>query len=266
MRIFLLSVCLMVLITGSDLAIEPEDVINGHVWLFDGGGTEDSSVNNLNGSVIGAPKTAGGINGDALEFDGIADGVHIPDSAMINITSGPWSNRTVMAVFNCADVSKPDKQTIFEEGGRTRGIVIYVFDGELYGGAWNRDATQIDWNGTWISTPIKSDRWYSVAVVIRDGTNKVEDEKFEMWLDGNLRGKEPGGQIYNHSNDNSIGYTKENTVFHDEGGSGDGWYFEGSIDEVWVVNEALEKDDLTLIQLGVEPTSKLTTAWGTIKT
>jgi hypothetical protein len=254
----------MIVIAGLSLAIEPEDVLSGHVWLFDGGGTEDSSVNNLTGNIIGAPQTVIGINGDALEFNGIGDGIHIPDSAMINITSGPWPNRTVMAVFNCADVSKPDKQTIFEEGGRTRGIVIYVFEGELYVGAWNR--AEYNWNGAWISTPIKSNRWYSVALVIRDAGEAVEPDKFEMWLDGNLIGKEPGGQIHNHSNDNSIGYTKENAVFHDEGGSGNGWYFEGSIDEVWVVNEALEKDDLTLIQLGVEPVGKLTAAWGTIKT
>jgi len=41
-------------------------------------------------------------------------------------------------IFNCADVSKQEKQTVFEEGGRTRGLTISVFDGETYVGGWNR--------------------------------------------------------------------------------------------------------------------------------
>jgi len=266
-RVILISILVAIglLIAGLSFAIEPEDVTSGHVWLFDGGEAADSTANNLTGTIVGAPEVVPGVNGDALKFDGVSDGVTIPDSAMINISGGPWSNRTVMAIFNCADVSKTAKQTIFEEGGRTRGIVLYVYDGEVYVAAWNRDAAQVDWNGTWISTPIESDRWYAVAAVIRNGTDTVEDGKFEMWLDGRLIAAEEGSQIYNHSNNNAIGYTIENAVFHDEDGSGSGWYFEGMIDEVWVVNEALNQEDVALFQWSVEPTDKLASAWGAIK-
>jgi hypothetical protein len=243
------------------------NVENGHLWLFDdvnGDEVPDSSKNGLSGNIVGDPELVPGLSGKALKFDGVDDGVHIPDSDFINVTNGPWPNRTIMAVFNCADVSKKDKQTIFEEGGRTRGLVIYVFDGELYVGGWNR--AEYDWNpGTWISASIGSNRWYAVALVIRDGGDAEEPDKFEMWLDGQLIGRESGGQIYNHSNDNAIGYTKENAVFHDDDGSGDGWYFEGLIDEVWVLNEALTAGDLRPARLSVEPTGKLAAGWGTIK-
>jgi len=112
-------------------AVDPQDVVNGHVWLFEDGSVEDFSMNNLNGTITGNPNTVKGMKGDALQFNGQSDLIKIPDSANINITRGPWFNRTVKIIFNCADVSKKQKQTIFEEGGRTRGLVIYAFDGEL---------------------------------------------------------------------------------------------------------------------------------------
>lgn len=265
MRITLVGICLVfgLIIANLSFAIEPEDVTDGHVWLFDDGEARDSTNNNLSGNIIGSPKSVPGLSGDALEFNGANDGIHIPDSAKINVTGGPWSDRTVMVVFSCSDVSKREKQTIFEEGGRTRGLTIYVFDGEVYVGGWNR--AEYNWNGEWISEPIKSDTWYSAALVIRDGAEKVEDDKFEMWLDGKLIEKRPGGQIHNHSNDNSIGYTKENNVFHDEDGNGDGFYFGGIIDEVWIINQALTAEDMKFRKLSVESANKLAATWGNIK-
>ena len=58
-----------------------------------------------------------------------------------------------------------------------------------------------------------------------------------------------------------------NTVFHDGGGSqaAQGWFFEGIIDEVWVVNEAFTADDLGTVRISVEPVEKMVTLWGAIK-
>jgi hypothetical protein len=169
-----------------------------------------------------------------------------------------------MAVFNCADVSKSEKQTVFEEGGRTRGLVIYVHEGQVYVAGWNR--AEYNWDGAWISAPIGSNEWHAAALVIRDAGDAVEPDKFEMWLDGDLIGKEPGGQIYNHADDNGIGDTNTNVVFHDEDGSGSGWFFEGMIDQVWVLNEALSGADLGAILTSVEAMDKLAGTWGAIKT
>ncbi len=264
MRVVLMSIIFGLLIAGSSLSLDPGEVVDGHVWLFDDGSAKDATKNSLDGSIQGNPNPVRGLYGDALEFDGVDDGVTIPDSDFINITNGPFSNRTVMAVFNCADVSKGEKQTVFEEGGRTRGLVIYVHEGKAYVGGWNR--AEYDWNpGAWISAPIKSNTWYSVALVIRDADEKVEKDKFEMWVNGQLIDKEPGGHIHNHSNDNAIGYTKENVVFHDDTGEGDGWYFEGLIDEVWVVNEAWTRADFKLGRFSVEPAGKLAAVWGMFK-
>ncbi len=271
MRIFLLSVVLIavgILMTASVFAaIDPETVADGHIWLFDEGAgntVEDSSKNNLNGTVQGNPGVVKGVIGDALEFDGSSDHITLPDSAHIN-TGGPWTNRTIKVIFNCSDVSiNGSKQTLFEEGGRTRGLVVYVFDGEVYVGGWNR--SEYNWNGAWLSAPIKSDTWYEVALILRDTQGKVEDDKFEMWLDGKLIAKEAGGQMHNHGDDSGIGAVVQNTVFHDELGSGTMIdYFGGMIDEIWVLNQALEAKDLGAPLISVEPTGKLTAAWGGIK-
>ena len=244
---FLVSLILLLLLAGNVMAqIDPATVDTGHVYLLDdvsGTQVQDDSANSNAGTIVGDPQVVTGLNSDALQFDGVDDGITIPDSQFINITGGPFPNRTIIAVFNCADVDKPEKQTIFEEGGRTRGLTIYVHEGLVYVGGWNR--AEYDWNpGSWISTPIGSNEWHAVALIIRDGAEAVEDDKFEMWMDGRLIGKAPGGHIHNHSNDNSIGYTIENNVFHDDDGSGDGWYFEGMIDEVWILNEALTQTEL----------------------
>jgi hypothetical protein len=263
-RVIILSVVLMgLLAVGSSLAIEPGDVANGHVWLFEDGSAEDDSRNNLNGSIMGGPSEEEGVNGTALSFDGQSDGITLPDSSHIN-TGGPWTNRTVKIIFNCDDVDKSGKQTIYEEGGRTRGLVIYVSDGEVYVGAWNR--SEYNWNGEWISEPIKSGEWYEVAAILRDTKGAVEEDKFEMWLDGRLIDKRDGGQLHGHGDDNGIAHTNQNTVFHDEDGSGDNRDFVGGmIDEVWILNEALTAADLKPAKLSVEPVDSLVTSWGSIK-
>ncbi|MHC4494276.1 MAG: LamG-like jellyroll fold domain-containing protein [Planctomycetota bacterium] len=244
--IYLFSIVLLLVLAGNAMAqLDPAGVDTGHVYLFEnvsGGQVQDESANSLAGTIVGDPQVVAGLKGDALQFDGVDDGITIPDSANIN-TGGPYPNRTVIAIFKCDDVDKPEKQTVFEEGGRTRGLTIYVFEGQVYVGGWNR--AEYDWNpGSWISAPISSGNWYAVAFVIRDGAEAVEDDKFEMWMDGKLVDKAPGGHIHGHTNDNAIGYTLQNNVFHDDDGSGDGWYFGGAIDEVWVLNEALSETQL----------------------
>ncbi len=247
--IYLVCFVLVLGVAGNAMAqIEPNSVKTGHVYLLDnviGSEVPDDSANDNTGTIVGDPQVVDGLKGKALQFDGVDDGINIPDSEFINVTGGPFPNRTIIAVFNCVDVTKLEKQTVFEEGGLTRGLTIYVFDGQVYVGGWNK--AEYQWNpGSWLSAPINSNQWYTVSLVIRDGAEAQEDDRFEMWMDGNFIGSAVGGQIHNHSNDNAIGYTLQNNVFHDGDASGDGWYFEGMIDEVWILNEAVGKVPVTL--------------------
>jgi len=193
---------LLLLASNAMAQLDPTAVDTGHIYLLEdvsGSQAQDDSANNNTGTIVGDPQVVDGLKGNALQFDGVDDGVQIPDSDFINVNAGPWPNRTVVAMFKCDDVDKSDKQTVFEEGGTTRGLAIYVFEGEVYGAGWNR--SEYNWDGAWLSTPIESGNWYGVAIVIRDGAEAVEDDKFEMWVNGQLIGKAPGGQLHNHGDD-----------------------------------------------------------------
>ena len=236
-------------------------------WTFDDGSAKDSSKKGLNGNVVGKPQAVDGIAGKALKFNGEDDGIKIPDSADIN-TGGPYTDRTIAAFFNCDNVGIDDrKQVIYEEGGRTRGLVIYVYDGKVYVGGWNR--AEYNWNGEWPSADVKSKRWYHVGLVIRDASGKVESKKFEMWLDGKRIAQEKGGQLHAHGDDTGIGFTNQNAVYHDEGGSGTNIdWFAGLIDEVVVYGSAFDEGDFAKLAqpLSVEPQGKFTTTWADLKT
>ena len=256
--------CAVLPIISAD-AQRDEATVAGN-WTFDDGTAKDSSNKRLNGNLTGNPDSVNGIVGKALAFNGEDDGIKIPDSADIN-TGGPYTDRTIAAFFNCDDVGIDDrKQVIFEEGGRTRGLVIYVFDGSVYVGGWNR--AEYNWNGEWISARVNSKRWYHVGLVIRNASGKVEKDKFEMWLDGKLVGKEDGGQLHAHGDDIGIGFTNQNAVYHDEGGSGTNIdWFAGLIDEVVVYGSAFDEGDFADASQGlsVEPQGKFTTTWAELK-
>jgi len=261
-------VCLafMLGLTGNALAqIDPATVETGHVYLFNSasnGQLSDASANSNSGSIVGDPQVVSGLIDKALLFDGVDDFVRIPNSSNIN-SGGPFTNRTIMAVFNCDDVNKEGKQTIFEEGGATRGLVMYVFEGQVYVGGWNR--AEYTWDGAWLSAPIASNEWHAVALVLRDGTEAVEEGKFEMWMDGELVTSAPGGQLFQHTDGIGIGATSVNTVFHDEDSTGsERDFFGGAIDEIWILNDALSEAELNLLGTRPWPGSIHRTTWANL--
>ena len=253
---------------GRSLAkIDPADIVA--VWDFTkikGNTVVDTEGKGINGTINGNPKEVKGIIDVALQFDGSSDYIAIPDSNFIN-TGGPFPNRTIIALFSCDDVKASGKQTIYEEGGRTRGFCIYVAEGKVWVGGWNR--AEYNWNGAWLSAPIRSNEWHYVGLVLRDGREKVEKDKFEMWLDGELVAKDSGGQLHGHSDNIGIGVTNQNTVFHDNDGSGSNRdYFKGLIEEVKLYSAALSEEDLKEMMGGLfalQPFDKLATTWGRVK-
>jgi len=244
--IFLASLTLLLAPDGNAVAqIDPTSVTDGHVYLFEnvGGDVPDDSANNHTANLIGNPQVVDGLKGKALKFDGFDDGVHIPDAATVNLST--HQNRTVVAIFQCADVTQSKKQVVYEEGGTTRGLTIYVHKGLVYAGGWNLSDYTPEWTGTFISAPISSNAWYTVAMVVRDGGAGQEDGKFEMWMNGELIGIGPGAELRRRSDDCAIGYANSQAAFHDGNVSANSHYFEGTVDEIWIINTAL-----TVVELG----------------
>ena len=250
---FLFSLVLIAgAIAGPTLAqslvpIDPATVTDGHVYLMDniGANLPDVSANSNNGNLLGSPQSVAGLNGEALQLNGSSDGAHLPDATTINTST--HQNKTVIAVFNCADVSKTTQQMVYEEGGSTRGVCIYVEAGSVYAGAWNRGDYTPNFLGTWLSAPIGSNEWHVVAAVVRDAGAGLEDDKFEMWMDGALVAKGPAGELRSRSDDNAIGNVQAQTRIFNEVVLNAGFWFEGMIDEIWILNQALSEDELAAI-------------------
>ena len=131
-------VVVLALAGNATAQLDPLSITDGHVYLFEDVGADvpDDSAGSHAANILGSPQVVDGLRGKALQLNGTSDGVHIPDDAAINLST--HQNHTVIAIFNCADVTKSEKQVVYEEGGSTRGLVIYVHEGLVYAGAWNR--------------------------------------------------------------------------------------------------------------------------------
>jgi len=219
-------------------------------WNFDGGGANDSSPHGNHGAleddaeiipIVGnwpPPKIIPDIEGPhTLALDGEGDYVNISS------TPGAEDKRTVEAWFKVRDKNiSTQKQVIYEEGGSTRGLNIYVFDSSLYVGGWNKPPEESGWSGTYLSTnAIESDKWYHVVLVL-DGTETVQPNALKAYLNGNQFGSGDGSQLWEH-NPCVIGAVLDDTQFHD-GGEGGGHYFEGLIDEVRIWDIARTQEEI----------------------
>ncbi|NOZ07338.1 MAG: LamG domain-containing protein, partial [FCB group bacterium] len=176
------------------------------------------------------------IGGNALAFDGIDDRIDVADSPLIN--NGTHAQRTVECWFKITDKSITSrKQVIYEEGGTTRGLNIYIFDNSLYVGGWNRPNNQSGWSGTFLSTAaINSGQWHHVALVL-DGTAALLPDAIRGYLDGQLFGSGDGSQLWGHKGDIGVGCVDGKTRFHDSTSVGANG-FEGLLEDIRVWNEA----------------------------
>ena len=167
----------------------------------------------------------------ALDFNS-NDYVGIGSSSDIN--NGIHSQRTIEAWFRTNNKDSSTRQVIYEEGGGTRGLNIYIHSGRLYVGGWNRPSNESNWNpGTWIyTTSIQNNQWHHVALTVNGGSS-VSANALKMYLDGNYTIGGNGSQLWGH-NPANIGRTRNGSRYHN--GTGNGYTFNGKIDEVRIWN------------------------------
>jgi hypothetical protein len=114
-------------------------------WPFDGNALDVSGSND--GTTAGNAGFDNGVYGQSLMLDGAGDSVSVPDSADINLRT--CSQYTVSLFFR-ADNPNAGRQILYEQGGRTRGLNLYVEDGNFIAGAWNDIPEESAWAGAWI--------------------------------------------------------------------------------------------------------------------
>ena len=167
-------------------------------------------------------------------FDGSTDYFQIANSSDINTSS--HANRTISIWFKAIDISKSAKQVIYEEGGKGNGFNIYLENSTLYIGAWSGSG----WPGTYHSTTsISSGKWHHATLVLSSSTD------FIAYVDGVQIGTTSSATTMPiHVGDINVAMSGK-TQYHDgDYDNVSGNYFEGSLDELRIWNEARSLSDI----------------------
>ena len=188
------------------------------------------------GALKGDSTWVSGIEGDGVAFSK-EDSVRIANSRSINL--GIHQERTVSVWFKADEISNTSgKQVIYEEGGTTRGLNIYLDKDRLFVGGWNVPSNESGWSGTWLKTDnISEDTWHHVSLVL-DGDSKLRPNSLKGYLDGEQFGVGAASQLWNHRDATGIGGVANASRFHDGKLTGGG--LTGLIDEVSIFNKALD--------------------------
>ncbi|XAM00495.1 LamG domain-containing protein [Phycisphaeraceae bacterium D3-23] len=213
-------------------------------WRFDEPGVatvadESGSASTHSGTLNGAAGVSAlGLCGGAGVFAG--GEMNVANHNDINLDTN--AKRTIALWFNADDLDAPGRQMLYEEGGGTRGLNIYLDAGQLVVGGWNR--AESGWQGTWLSTQaVWAGQWHHVVLTL-DGTATTQPDALRAYLDGNLFASGEGSQLWSHSGDITIGGVGD-TLFPD-GGSGAAAFL-GLIDDFRIYNRALSPHDVAVL-------------------
>ncbi len=185
----------------------------------------------------------------AMSIEGLGS-VAIPNSDRINL-GGPFTEKTIELWFQ-ADVIDIEARILFEEGGSTRGINVYVqenFDGEkqVVMAGWN--LAQEAWGVVSVAAPIEEGEVYHAVMVFVASEDEIFGN-FDGRITGYLNGEEIGTEfgadrLYAHSNANAIGTVAGGQALLADGTNvASGGFFIGTIDEVAHYNLALDDPNL----------------------
>ena len=216
----------------------------------------------INGPELGVAALYPNGVGTAVRFDGSKDqDLRITDHADINVTNGPWEERTWEFWFKAEQLPEAGSYGIlFQEGGVTRGINIYLHGTEddaepnLYMMAWNRAETL--WGGalnqvgadniTAVSTRVNVGSVYHLVFVMDGDPSGDLEGTLTGYLNGRQVGQVPGvHMLYNHGDDTSFGNKWTNAVTHEGDSTGTGGMgFTGVIDDASFYSTALSAEQV----------------------
>jgi len=192
-------------------------------------GTAGAALNGTyqNGVGLGAPAlytNGGDVN---ASFDGANDRVAVPNSPLLNVGNQP--TRTVEVVFNADTVA--GRQILFEEGGNTNALNMYIDNGQIYFNA--RD--QGDFGPFSLTAPVTAGQTYHATLVFDSGSNELRG-----YLDGNLVGTAfVNRSLSSHTGAIGIGGLNGRSYLHDGGSPANTFFFDGQISDVALYNTVL---------------------------
>lgn len=253
--VFSISVCFGLMLATSDAAIDPENVVG--VWLFDEGSGEvasDASENGLDGTIHGNPKWVDGKFGKALELDGSAAHVEVPEhenpreaitvSLWVKSLTENWNQHGWMIEKRNAYVLHPNTGT--------KNVAWAICNG----GCWNKPRA---WSDNAIG-PADVTEWHMYTATWDSATGE-----WFIYIDAK---EESAMNLDKTQLDADAG-----PVFIGRDSCCAGRFGNAVIDEVAIFNVALDQSEIENLMtkgLGntvadVEAKDKMTTKWGDIK-
>ncbi len=189
---------------------------------------------------------------EGMYFDGVNDNLTVPNTSNINSTT--TNNRTYETYFKVT--STASRQIIMKEGGGTRAVILYVENGYIVLGAYNRADYNPQWQGTFYRKAISANTWYHIALLFDNAQpgnnpanpmNATANTALKFYMDGVLEADNSGYQLGGH-NSIRLGYKNETLRFPNCGtwnatsgsaeycfgslandGGGNEYYFQGNL-------------------------------------
>jgi len=203
------------------------------IWADKSGQGNDAGQTSAANQPLIVP--AGINNRTAIGFDGADDRLDVADDATLN-TGGPYSGKTLMMAFRTSnDVSS--RQVLYEQGGSSRGLNVYVDNGQIYLNGWNLAETA--WGPSFANSAVSPNTTYIATFVFDQAAGTVEG-----FIDGSSIGSVSGVSFLNgHSGDIGLGAVSGGTLFHDGTSNTSSNTFSGLIGEFVQYNQALSDVD-----------------------
>lgn len=170
----------------------------------------------------------------AVHFDGNSY-IEIPNHDDINTAAAGYDQKTIELWFNADSVPGAGSHAVlYEQGGTSNGLNVYLSDGKLYVGGWYTSGSL---TSKFLSTSVSAGQDYFVQL----SWDAVAGE-FMGWVNGGLMGAATSGinTIPTHTGLISIGAVNTDSRYHDGTASGGGFYT-GAVDELALYNSALTR-------------------------
>ena len=218
-------------------------------WQFDEGSgitAADSSGNSNDGTLNGNPQWVAGKIGGALDFDGSADFVNVPDDSSLDFLDGTTATFTVEFWFKTTGVGTG---TAFMGGPaildrRTQGLTAVQFHFMIDSAGKLRFCVCDDDDSTRaniVSTTIINDGFWHHAAGVRDGTSN-----WELYVDGNLEASSSTTVTASDGYWLTFGARRTDSA-------GITSHFNGKIDDICIYDRSLSQEEIAWLAGRTKP-------------
>ncbi len=199
-------------------------------------------------------KDGSALASDAINFNPTIDfvdatdrGLEIDDDETINNSTPGYFNKKVISIAFRTGNDVTSDQMLFEQGGGSRGLHMFIDNGSIYAGAWNTlaDDTDAPWGYISQSASIETETEYILTMVLEGdngGAGSTASGTFYAYLNGRLLGTSSNiGRLFDHTDNIGVGRVNEASRTT-TGSTTDALSFYGSISEIVYQNEPLSVD------------------------